>query len=60
MQAEVNLWEAQRGLDGSEGAWMCYLIAWGELADAEREAVGLVILGDLYPNPVDNLGAGNW
>lgn len=44
-RAEVALREAQRGLDGSEGSRMRYLAARVEHAEAEREAVG-VLLGD--------------
>lgn len=38
-RAEVALREAQRGLDGSEGARMRYLAARAEHATAERDAV---------------------
>ena len=47
-RAEAALQEAQRGLDGTEGARMRYLAARVEHAEAEREAVG-VILGESVP-----------
>lgn len=42
-RAEGALREAQRGLDGSEGARMRYLAARAEHAEAEREAVGVLL-----------------
>ena len=48
-RAEVALQEAQRGLDGTEGARMRYLAARVEHAEAERDAVG-VLLGEPTPS----------
>lgn len=42
-RAERLLQEAQRGLDGTEGARMRYLAAWVEHAEAERDAVGVLL-----------------
>lgn len=50
-RAERKLQEAQKGLDGSEGARLRYLAARVEHAEAEREAVGLLlILGVTCPS----------
>jgi hypothetical protein len=48
-RAERALQEAQRGLDGTEGARMRYLAARVEHAEAEREAVGVLLLGEPTP-----------